>query len=234
MIGPPSSLEIIASLAVFALVSYALYVDICKVPLLGELKGTPLGKLSFLTVWINIIWVVFRGLGAVEVCLRWAWGHPVETITQVAFAGEAFIGGSGFFLTLAYYSLVHFDDSLWKWYAKCVKDGSIPYSVETHVFYQHLVHLPHLFLAVFTAYFRHPKLLLQHMPEQIQVILICIVFGIFYICCVMSSYKASGYWPYPFYNKFMNWYDHAMFYTICFGLFTCLAILDRWCILRLH
>jgi hypothetical protein len=70
---------------------------------------------------------------------------------------------------VSYYGLVHFDKGLWNYMNKLVKDGIIPFSLETFVFKMHLIHLPHIFLSWVAILTRNPALLHMHLPSKLQV-----------------------------------------------------------------
>ena len=66
----------------------------------------------------------------------------------------------------------------------------------------------------------------------VQLVTICTGWVALYMCCVLYSYRACGFWPYPFYAQFKRWYHHVRFYTIMSIVYLTIASGYRWGILE--
>jgi len=191
----------------------------------------PFGKFSFLTMWTNVLWIIHRGLCVLEVYGRLLNVNLLGPwLGDFSFFIEPFVGACGFHLTVSYYGLVHFDKGLWNYMNKLVKDGIIPFSLETFVFKMHLIHLPHIFLSWVAILTRNPALLHMHLPSKLQLVTTCTGWTVTYMFTVLFSYWACGFWPYPFYALFKRWYHHVRFYAIMIAIYMTIALGYRWAV----
>lgn len=228
----PSVLEILGSIFSFGIVAWACYVEFFTVPLIGDGWMMPFKKFSFLTTWTNLLWFIVRGLCLVEVFCRLLNISSLVSLGWISFFIEPFVGACGFYLTVAYYGLIHFNKDLWNNFNKLVKDGVIPYSLDEHLFKMHLIHLPHIFLSWLAILTRNPALLRRHLPSEMQLVTICTGWVALYMAQVLYSYRVCGLWPYPFYAGFKRWYHHVGFNTIMATIYLTIAFGYRWGVLE--
>ncbi|CAE7877393.1 unnamed protein product [Symbiodinium microadriaticum] len=225
-----AAMEAFVALFSVAVTSTAVYADL-KYVNFGFMSASPLGRFSYLTAQSNVLLLSWSLLRLVELAFRDGSGNWI--LTWICYSGEPFFGGLGIFVSAAYAVTMHNDKVSLHFIRKALRDGRLRLRLSSRIpaeeeWWQDQViaHTPQLMTSLVTAATRDAELLERHLPRSPwPVLLQGLLFGMWYLACLLSVWQASKLWPYPFMYSFRHWSHHVGFYFAAFGTSSLLAAL---------